>query len=559
MPLQKQNVSLSFSGGLQQKTDAFQLQPNNMLLLENARFIKSGQVNKRPGFTDLPTQVADGTNISTAVSINTFNDELLLFDGSNIFSYLEGSSAWINRGPAVSVINSSQEVIHTVSAEQLNPDGVYSNGINLFTWQDSRGGVRYSVKDAITGAFAIQDKIIFNFAPSLNQITLRPKTIVDGYGKVNIYYTDGGTALLTNQVDPARPTILGPTSKILTDGYSGTNLIYDATVLNGNVIFAYNSLGANNYVSLKLTTGVINVAQIDILADGYSSLHCINVMVDSVDHVWVSYATKHRNGIFSQYNVYTSVFDQLGNVILAPTIVYGDPTVSFQEVITIVAVETKDPGSAYIVFEVVDSPDHHFDVALVQTNGTIQQLYVQLGLGLSSKGFSYNNNQYINVTSASALQATYFTYCLNKQTVVGKINPLVGGGYRTNNMLAECEETADPSSFLFACGQAGRFQVNNNVAFTLIGVSAETINFKHYNSFNAGTFNNNFLFVGGFLQSYDGVNVSEQNFHFFPEGVLGAPIGSGGLLSAGQYQYKVTYEWTDNYGQTNYSAPNYCS
>ena len=218
MPLQKQNVSLSFSGGLQQKTDAFQLQPNNMLLLENARFIKSGQVNKRPGFTALSNQVTDGTNINAAVAINTFNDELLLFDGTSIYSYLEGVQAWVNRGPAISVINSSQQVIRTISAQQLNPDGVYSDGINAFVWQDSRGGVRYSVKDSVTGAFAVQDTLIFDYNPSLDQTALRPKTIVDGHGKINVYYTDGGTALLTNQIDPVRPTILSVTSRVLSDG-----------------------------------------------------------------------------------------------------------------------------------------------------------------------------------------------------------------------------------------------------------------------------------------------------------------------------------------------------
>src|ERR1017187_198259 len=122
-------------------------------------------------------------------------------------------------------------------------------------------------------------------------------------------------------------------------------------------------------------------------------------------------------------------------------------------------------------------------------------------------------------------------------------------------MLAECSLTVDVGAFLFACGEAGRFQVNNNTSFSLIGVTAETINFQHSNCFNAVEENNNFLFVGGFLQSYDGVNVSEQNFHFFPEDVLGIDNYGGGFMSKGQYQYQVTYEWTDNYGQTNYSSP----
>ena len=544
MPLQKQNISVSFSGGLQQKTDAFQLQPNNMLLLENARFIKSGQVNKRTGFKSLTNQVVDGTNINSAVAINTFNDELLLFDGNSVFSYLQGAAAWVNRGTAISVINKNDEVIRTISAAQENADGVYSNGINTYVWQDSRGGIRYSVKDSVTGTFAVQDKFIFG---NFDQTIIRPKTIVDGYGKINIYYTDGGTTLLTNQIDPTKPSVLSPTSIVVEDGYSGS-IVYDVTTLNGTPIIAYNYVGTNA-VHLILPNRTVNVQTLLPAA----SLVCINVIVDSKDNIWVSYATTIKSGIFHTYTVYSSCYDSLGNTIMAPKVVNGPIN---ENIYTIAAVEIS-AGAIYVVYEVLDVPDHHFNVALVQNTGQINQLYTQLGLGLASKCFSYNGNQYINVASQSQLQSTYFTYCLNRRAVIGKINPLVGGGYRSNNMLAECSPTAATGSFLFACGKAGRFQVNNNVSFSLIGVSSETINFAHNNSFNAGTFNNNFLFVGGFLQSYDGVNCSEQNFHFFPEGVQGTAFnisGSGGL-SIGIYQYQVTYEWTDNYGQTNYSAP----
>ena len=554
MPLQKQNISVSFNGGLQQKTDAFQLQPNNMLLLENARFIKSGQVNKRTGFTSLTNQVVDGTNINSAVAINTFNDELLLFDGNSVFSYLQGAAAWVNRGTAISVINTNDEVIRTISAAQENADGVYSGGINTYVWQDSRGGIRYSVKDSVTGTFAVQDRFLFG---NFNQTIIRPKTIVDGYGNVNIYYTDGGTTLLTNQIKPAQPNVISPTTIVKEDGYSGS-IIYDVTTLNGTPIIAYNYVG-NNSVHLILPTTTVNVQTMLPAA----SLICINVIVDSLNNIWVSYVTSIRSGLFHTFTIYSSCYSSTGSVVMAPTVVNGPID---QNVYTIAAVEAS-PGTIYVVYEVLDQPDHHFNVAVVQSNGQVNQLYTQLGLGLASKGFSYNGNQYINVASQSGLQSTYFTYCINRHAVIGKINPQVGGGYRSNNMLAECSPAAKAGNFLFACGKAGRFQVNNNVSYSLIGVSAETINFNHSNSFNAGTFNNNFLFVGGFLQSYDGVNCSEQNFHFFPEGVLVAALtpdalqeveialGFGGGLSAGFYQYQVTYEWTDNYGQTNYSSP----
>ena len=568
MPLQKQLANLQFNGGLSQKTAAFNLQPNNMLVLKNARFIKSGQVNKRPGFATLPDQVTDGSNINQSVALNAFNDELILFDGTYVYSYLEGAEAWINRGVAISVINTSDQVIRTIAAQQLNPDGVNSGGLNVFTWEDSRGGVRYSAIDSITGARAVQDSLIYNYPPSLSQSLLRAKTIVDGNGNINIFYCDGGSTLLNNVIQPYRPTIISSTTRVFTDGLNSSIItnpvlpfVYDVVLCENQLVYAYNASNGSeiSFVKLLLPSTSVIVLDLPNVGGNVGSLSCINLTVDSLNNIWISFAYYYLR----EYYVYSACYTLNGTQVMAATLIdtitNDDTTIE-----NIAAIEnSKNPGSIFIAYEsnVTTDPDSYFQTVSVQlpanpsNTGTVTALYTQRQLGLASKCFTYNGNQYVNVASNSTLQSTYFTYCINLQTVVGKINSQIGGGYRTNNILSECMQSGLPGSFLLACGQKGRFQVDNNVSFSFIGVSSENINFEHNNSFNAGVFNNNLLFVGGFLQSYDGVSVSEQNFHFYPENCTATQAGTAGSLSTGFYQYQVTYEWTDNYGQTQYSAP----
>ena len=87
-----------------------------------------------------------------------------------------------------------------------------------------------------------------------------------------------------------------------------------------------------------------------------------------------------------------------------------------------------------------------------------------------------------------------------------------------------------------------------------MGVQGTLTDFTNINKFNNRQFSNNLLFVGGILQSYDGVAVNEQNFHIFPEGII-ATDGYAGYLQVGTYQYQVLYSWMDNFGQIQYGTP----
>src|ERR1700721_1050056 len=149
----KQLVPIQFGGGINTKVDPKQLAAGQLLTLQDGQFSKTGQINKRYGYDTLNTNIQGGSAISAGVALGTYNDELLLFDGTYVYSYISATGNWRNRGWAISVITADKTVISLSSAQQLNPDSNYLSGIQVFAWEDSRGGVYYNVLDQITGAF----------------------------------------------------------------------------------------------------------------------------------------------------------------------------------------------------------------------------------------------------------------------------------------------------------------------------------------------------------------------------------------------------------------------
>ena len=60
---------------------------------------------------------------------------------------------------------------------------------------------------------------------------------------------------------------------------------------------------------------------------------------------------------------------------------------------------------------------------------------------------------------------------------------------------------------------------------------------------------------GGFISMYDSQEITEMNFHLYPENISQNTNNSAGSIAAGTYQYKVIFFWTDARGQIHRSAP----
>jgi hypothetical protein len=566
--VQKQLIPITFGGGVNTKTDSKQLAAGQLLTLQDGQFSKAGQINKRFGYNALNTNIQGGSAIAAGVELAAYKDELLLFDGNNVYSYLDSTETWSNRGTAISVITEDKDIIRVIDAQQLNPDCNYLDGILVFAWEDSRGAVRYSVIDQETGAFIVSDTPI--------SISAQQPKVIAFSGLILIFYCTSGN-LNFKYINPATPNTLSTPTTIATDGYAGFNgFPYDVCVSNGYLYCSY--LGTD---SATVATGAIQAFYLTpgsffqssfiviesavgkainsiINAGPASFMGAINIVGDSGNNLWISWS--------DGYHVRTSLYTNLlASQTLADTIVATTASnilcgIESPTALTLLLCYEND--AALYSHSRVISPQM-LQTATISPSGTVIQKLTIRSAGISSKPFIYLNNIYVNgcydspnnqSTDFTFLIGTYLGGALTTYSIVAQETPGVGGGIQTNGM---CPETVklETGIFIFANLQAGKILSEGNTLFSLLGVNSTTLNFSTSNQFLNTTQANTLLIVGGILQGYDGVSVVETGFLVNPETIGLTDNSGGGSLSAGTYQYVQTYAWTDNYGQIYESAP----
>lgn len=534
MPIQKSHAALSFQGGIQSKTDALQLQPPALLELQNACFSKVGQLNKRFGFNVLTNNILNGNIIQSAFAIDSFNNELNLFDNNNIYTYLSSNGNWANRGTAVSLINSNQQIIRSSTSQQLNPDSCVLGGMELYVWEDSRsGGARYSIIDTKTQAYAVADQPLFGYRPR----------VVAFNNKFYLSTTNDIGAILIRTISPTNPTVITPPNPLIQD--LATNTAYDIIASAVSLYIAYSSTTANFSIK-QFNTSLIQTSSYSTSAAPATTL---NMVIDSKNQLWTS------------YSISTGINVSVNNATTVSTLITTFNNVDSLIAQTMTGIEYSTPGQLQLTYEcpsTTTNPSDQFikSVILDPIFGTITNVGTLRSVGLASRAFKYNNNIFVNTTHQSNLQSTYFTILLNNEpfTVVGKVSAQVGGGLITNNMLGNTNQPI-AGVFKWANLVKGQYLTADNIGFSLLGVNATTTDFTNINKFNSVTSSNNLLFVGGILQSYDGVSAAEQNFNVCPENISFTVIPGAGALSVGQYEYQVVYAWSDNEGQIQYSTP----
>lgn len=551
--LSPQTVPVSFQGGLSSKTDALQVQLPNVLSLQNAKFDKVGALNKRPGYDILGKNIMTDGQITSAVAIDSFNEEICLFDNVNIYTYFQSIDSWSNRGPAISLINTNYKIVDVANAQQLNPDCASLNGIEVFAWEDSRGGVRYSVLDSVTKSYVVADRE----ATSAKQ---RPKLITFN-NLIYLFYTSDNN-LFYQTINPNIPAIISPPINLISDGYQ--NFTYDVVsagpTTNGIFWVAYFAQDGKLYGFDVDVNGVLS--DLTEVASGLTAIAdnnylSVSTVLDSQESLWISWS--------SGAAVYTSNYLRSDfSPLLAATLI--DTVVS--PIVT--GIESINAGSLQIIYEIHNDISSRESVKskIVKADGTQIDVGQLLSVGLASKPYHQGQDIFINLAYQSMgiqyfpdgpitpLQNTYFTALLTNApfTIVSKVAAGTGGGLRTNNMVSEAVMISD-GIYLWANLTQNKLISEDLVTFSLLGVNSTMVDYTNPNKFNSVTFSNNLLFVGGILQSYDGVAVVEQNFNVYPEDIFYEIIPGAGALSAGQYQYQIVYAWNDKFGQTQYSTP----
>ena len=107
MALEVQHVPISFSKGVDSKSDSKQVLVGKLLVLENASLRKVGKFTKRFGYGVLNNSTA----LTNGNAIGTFKNELISFDGTNAYSYSSHDDKQYLKGGKLAVDLSTQSIV----------------------------------------------------------------------------------------------------------------------------------------------------------------------------------------------------------------------------------------------------------------------------------------------------------------------------------------------------------------------------------------------------------------------------------------------------------------
>lgn len=531
--LQKQSLPINFEAGMDTKTDTKQLDLGKMYQIVNGVYTSPRKITKRNGYNALEKYDTSGTEVEALQSLAVFNNELVGFSDTTLYSYSENIEKWVDRGDISNLNVSSIPVMRNAyNATKIHSACV--NNIAAFVWKDSRGGCRFSAVDTDSNTFFQSDVELSSSAED-------PQVVVNQSQFYFLYRETG--VLKYKKVNSANPTVIGSAVTLKSD-LDSTDPRYDAKNVNDRIYIAYNSTNANElqvfYIdksdNLSSATG-INVQPTE----------CVAITNDSQDRIWISY-----------YNA-TSVFALCLSYTLSATLLSATVVETLTDVVNVSLIETA-VSTMTVVYTVSNATASKYltrknTITLAGAAGTAA-VFLR-SVSQASKLFEYDDIQYTLLVHDSTLQQTYFLADLNG-IIQARFSPGIGG-----NVLGQCQ-LMEPCLLT-----TGQFLLSTQVksiifqsedssgatASSTFGISRNTINFEPTLNYQDSGLGQNLYITGGVLKNYDGASVTEDNFFLFPEGLTaGTNSASGGSMSDGVYQYVAVYSWFDNRGQLHRSA-----
>lgn len=546
--LQKKNIHINFSQGLDTKTDPWQVPVGKFLSLENIIFTKGGLLQKRNGYVALPSL------IEPASYVTTFNGDLTAI-GSNLQALSAGYNQWVDRGN----IQPCSLSVLTLIRNNLNQSQVDASispmGLVCTVYSEFNNGTteyKYAIADAVTGQNVVEPTLLVQADPTFGS----PRVFNLGAYFIIVY-----TRLITAAhhlsylaISTVNPTIISAVTDISSAYGPATTVAFDGIVFDNFLYVAFNGASSSG-LKIRALDSHLNLS-VTVTIDGAHSSTLVSACADSDNSViWISYYDSGTS------NGYTLALNSRLSFILAPT-----------QIITGIVVDnltsSAQLGVNTIIYEVANNysydssiPTHYLNKVTCSQSGSVGSTTTFIrSVGLASKSFIIDRVIYVLSVYSSPYQPTYFLID-SSGNEIAKLAYSNAGGYLTTGLpsvVVNGEQAQIPYLFKDLVQSVNKntnvpagSQVNGIYSQTGINLSTFTLG-ANVISAEIGS---NLNLTGGFLWSYDGYTPVEQNFFVYPDSIEATTSTTGGHLADQIYFYQVTYEWTDNQGNAFKSAP----
>lgn len=505
MALIKQTIPISLFKGIDTKGDNKNDTPGEMRIVENGVFTNPGKIRKRNGFTALPRFAVDG-NVSAGKALSSYNAELVQFTGRDVLGFSITEQSWINRGVDYSLESEIQSIVNN-NNQQRNAEMKIAFGLELYAWEDSSGGVRYSLIDT-------NNKSVLVANAECDKFGFRPKVVVWNGLFVILYSL--GTNIFARTIDPAAPFIISTQSSVIVD-LNPNGPQFDAFVNIDGVFYIGYAQNQDGYSAVAIVSG-LSVADTEIHSFNNWGTAAVALFADEDNNLWFLTSGNQVFGV-------AAIFLDVGGITE-----FGDNfTIQKNTIVNrCMGYENKQSGQIIIFFEVENDSDFNFGniiyKSLVSIDGTVFTTSVfRRGLGLYSKVFNNNNDYFFALTFDTPLQATYII--VNEAgNIVDRTNVNNGGGNKNNSNdtfhVGVCTDTVNPLSGIFKIPFQVKTSIESNGGTTFLptGINVDTYDFNKTDVFGNVFTSQNINVVGGIYKNYDGVNYAENNFLCYPEG-----------------------------------------
>lgn len=564
--IQKQNVNINFSQGLDTKTDPFQVPLGKFLSLDNSIFTKGGLLQKRNGYAPLPSLPIPATYVTT------FNGNLTAI-GTSIQALSEGSNSWLNIGKLQPLSLSVLPAIRSAISQTQTDSVTASNGLTCIAYTEINGvtpSYRYAIQDSVTGQNVVLPTVI---PPGAGVVTGSPRCFLLG-GYFIVVFTNviaGVSHLQYIAISVSMPTAVTVAADIASSYTSNPALSWDGVVVGNKLFVAYNTVTGGQQVKITYLTSSLLVAAPQSFAGATATT--MSVCADLTNPAKpVIYAPFYDIASNSGYIV---AVDQNLNTLMTQT-----------NIILATAVKnitaTALSGICTVSYEVTNAyaydgaiPTNFLDKVQVTLPGAVAPGIVGAtttfvrSVGLASKAFLMNGLMYVLSVYQSPLQSTYFLIDINGN-VISKFSYENAGGYLTVGLpQAEVIGALVKVSYLFkdliqatANSLGSQGAPNQTHFYSQTGINVGSLNFTDA-TLSSSEIGTNLNISGGMMWAYDGQTINEQGFHLFPDSIECIWATPGGAMAAkpdgvtntNAYYYRVTYEWTDSQGNIFRSAP----
>lgn len=555
MALSKQPININFSNGLDTKTDPNQVQIGKFLNLENAVFDKIGRLTKRNGYAQLTSLPNSESRV-----ITTFNGNLTALDDS-LLALSDASDMWLDKGKIKQVQLSVLPLVRSNTNQSQADSAVSASGLVCTVYTDNiPSGLsnvpsyRYVVADVNTGQNIVFPTVI---PVTSGTVTGSPRVFVLG-NYFMIVFTNIIAAtphLQYVSVQLTDPSIVSANVDISAQYTPNSHLNFDGYVANNNLYLAWNGSDLGGAIRMRYIDSTL-IQHATVVYAGRVATH-MSVTVDtsgSTPNVWAAfYDSVSSTG-------YVIATDQNLNPVLAPTNI-----ITAESVANITSVATG--GSVYVYYEVVNA--YSYDGAIstnfiktrsATTGGVLSSATILVrSVGLASKAFYSDGVRYFLALYSSTYQPTYFLINYLGQ-VVAKLAYSNGGlayqvGLPAVNILSDgIVKVAYLVRDLVQSVNKSQGVTNTTGVYAQTGINLASFSMSN-NKTVTSEIGNNLNISGGFLWAYDGYQPVEQQFHLWPDYVEAAADPTVGSMTAQQYFYQATYEWSDNQGNLFRSAP----